>query len=64
MDADKKIVCTTLGCIEEVDPRRFAIGLTTCMWCGSPEPRRTITIPYNKGAYQLITEAGLKELSK
>jgi len=64
MNAVKEIICSKAGCKEEVDPRRFAIGFTTCMWCGSPEPKRTISIPYNKGTYQLITKAGLEEMRK
>lgn len=60
----REIRCSNSGCLEEVDPKRFALGLTTCIWCGSDEPRRTISIPYNKGAYQLITDDGLDEMRK
>ena len=60
----QEFICSNVGCDEDVDPRRHAIGYTTCLYCGSPDVKRTITIPYNKGTYQLITDDGLDELRK
>jgi len=58
------IICSNTECEEDVNPKRFELGFTTCIYCGSPERKRTITIPYNKGAYQLITDDGLGELKR
>jgi len=60
----RSIPCSNIDCREDIDPRRYALGFKTCIWCGSDEPKRTISIPYNKGSYQLITEAGLDELKQ
>ena len=45
-------------CGEEIDARRVAIGYFVCLSCGEKEAKKrkfTVAIPYNKGAYQLIT---------
>lgn len=62
--ADQYIKCSKPGCEEEVDPARHALGYRTCIYCGSSNPTRTISIPYNKGAYQLITEEGLNDIGR
>jgi hypothetical protein len=56
--------------MEEIDPRRLALGYTTCLTCGAEEAKieserksRRIAIAYDKGAYQYITEeTNLKDL--
>lgn len=62
MSEEEPIICSNSDCEEDVHPKRFELGFTTCIYCGSPEKKRTITIPYNKGSYQLITDDGLDEL--
>jgi hypothetical protein len=60
------IVCE----IEEVDPRRVALGYNTCLICGEVEAQKEIdlkkeriAIAYDKGAYQYITDdTDLEEL--
>lgn len=54
--------CIKCG-IEEIDPRRVALGYNTCPTCGEAAARaeterkqRSIAIAYPKGAYQYITE--------
>jgi len=64
MNNGQEIICSNPGCVEDVHPKRFELGYTTCIYCGSPDKKRTITIPYNKGTYQLITDDGLDELRK
>lgn len=61
--------CIICG-IEEVDPRRIALGYDTCLVCGEVEAQeeserknRRIAPAYDKGAYQYITDdTDLKEL--
>jgi len=60
----EEIICSNEECEENVDPRRYALGYPTCMYCGSSEPKRTIAIPYNKGAYQLIDRDMVKDIGK
>lgn len=54
--------CKKCG-LEEVDPRRVALGFTVCPTCGEAaarveaEKRKSrIAIAYPKGAYQYITD--------
>jgi hypothetical protein len=62
--------CIKCG-IEEVEPGRKALGYTTCLTCGEAAAREEaekrksrIAIPYDKGAYQYITdETDLKDLA-
>jgi hypothetical protein len=49
--------------LEEVDPRRIALGYTTCLVCGEIEAKQEIerkskrvAIAYDKGNYQYITD--------
>jgi hypothetical protein len=56
--------------IEEIDPRRVALGYTLCLTCGEAAAEQEITlkkgrvaIAYDKGGYQYITEdTNLEEL--
>jgi len=49
--------------MEEVDPRRLALGYTVCLTCGEAEAklesqrkRGRVAIAYDKGGYQYITD--------
>jgi len=54
--------CKECG-IEELDPRRVALGYETCPTCGEAAARAEaekrkgrVAIAYDKGAYQYITD--------
>ena len=54
--------CIKCG-LEEVDPRRIALGFKTCPTCGEAAARQEtnrkrsrIAIAFPKGAYQYITD--------
>lgn len=54
--------CINCG-IEEVDPRRIALGYNTCPTCGEAAARKEaehrkgrVAIVFPKGAYQYITD--------
>jgi len=49
--------------MEEIDPRRLALGYKTCLTCGGKEAKLEserkagrVAIAYDKGGYQYITE--------
>ena len=47
-------------CGDDVDERRYKLGYHTCLFCGEEEARNykhTVAIPYNKGAYQYISNS-------
>ena len=56
--------------IEEVHPKRYALGYRVCLTCGevnakmeSERKTRRVAIAYDKGGYQYITEdTDLEEL--
>lgn len=62
--------CTT--CDEKFNPKRAALGYTTCLRCGEAAAQKVVlqrrqqTAPlFNKGAYQYITPGdGLKSLGR
>lgn len=60
-DPGDEILCE---CGEEIPLARFILGYETCLKCGSPNPTRTVAIPYNKGAYQLVTPDEVRDLGR
>lgn len=56
-------------CGDDIEPKRYALGYRTCLWCGEAQAKKDRTIwcvvPYtNKGAYMLITnEEHLKSIN-
>ena len=49
-------------CGEAINPRRAALGYTTCLDCGDKaarEIRFTVMPAYSKGAYQVISRADI-----
>lgn len=44
-------------CGDHINPRRAALGYTTCLVCGDKQARQTrwCTAPINKSNYMLIT---------
>ena len=49
-------------CGEEIPQGRLKLGYTTCVYCGEIEARKVkhcVAIPYNKGAYQYISDVEL-----
>lgn len=53
-------------CGDEINPRRAALGYTTCLLCGDYLARQVTfcTAPLNKGNYMLITNyEELKQLN-
>lgn len=63
-DEQPLYICATPGCEEDVAPQRHALGYKTCLFCGSKTQVRTIAVPYNKGAYQLVLEGDIQDLGK
>jgi len=57
---------TYCKCGDEINPRRAALGYTTCLPCGDYLARQVTfcTVPLNKGNYMLITNyEELKQLN-
>lgn len=59
LDVAKTVQCTKCG--EPISAGRAGIGYTTCLSCGEQDAKQArmgwcISIPYSKGAYQLITD--------
>lgn len=51
-----------VSCDEEFPAGRRALGYRTCLDCGDYDARQvkwTVTIPYSKGAYQVVNPADL-----
>lgn len=51
-----------LECGDTYPPQRLALGYRTCLDCGDAAAREvkfTVTIPYSKGAYQVVSREDL-----
>jgi hypothetical protein len=51
-------------CGDEFSDKRAKLGYKTCLKHGELPKAYTISIPYNKGPYQLITPSGVKHIGK
>ena len=54
-------------CGEPIEPpARAKLGYRTCLECAeaTPPPTRTVAIPYNKGPYQLVPLADIKDIGR
>lgn len=56
--------CSNEGCDEEVNPKRVALGYTTCLTCGTPAPRRIVDQAFNKGGLQLLSVDDIKSMGR
>ena len=55
-------ICSICG--EEYSDTRKNLGYNTCLVHATPKKQFTISIPYNKGPYQLITKENIKFIGK
>jgi len=51
-------------CGEEFSYKRAKLGYSTCLEHGEPQKMFTVSIPYNKGPYQLITKDNIKDIGR
>ena len=51
-------------CWEKIPKKRAKLGYDTCLKHGETKKMYPTTILYNKGAYQLLTKEGIKDLRK
>jgi hypothetical protein len=54
--------CKTCG--EEYSDKRLALGYRTCLKHAEPVKLFTVAPAYNKGAYQLISPAGVLDIGR
>lgn len=53
-------------CFAPFSCERFRLGYTTCLACGDKQAREMkwcVTIPYSKGAYQVVNPNDLTQLN-
>ena len=55
-------ICTSCG--ENYNIKRYELGHTTCLSCGSKKNIYTVAPAYNKGAYQLITISSVRDIGR
>lgn len=51
-------------CGEEFSYKRAKLGYSTCLEHGETQKIFTVSIPYNKGPYQLITKSNVRDIGK
>jgi hypothetical protein len=51
-------------CNEEYSDARAALGYSTCLEHPEPKKEYTVSIAFNKGAYQLITPEEVKNIGR
>ena len=49
-------------CGETFSPERASLGYKTCLEHGEDRKEYTVGIPYNKGAYQLVSKDDVKDM--
>ena len=55
-------ICTSCG--ENYNIKRYELGHTTCLACGSKKNIYIVAPSYNKGAYQLITMSSVRDIGR
>jgi predicted nucleic acid-binding Zn-ribbon protein len=59
-------MATCMSCGDDYPPGRAELGYRTCLQCGESAAKKyasthfTVTIPYSKGAYQVVSVEDLK----
>ena len=51
-------------CDEEFPEARAKLGYKTCLRHAEPKKEYTVSVAYNKGAYQLITKDNIKDIGR
>lgn len=59
---DNMAICIICG--EEYPDKRKQLGYNTCLEHAELKKEFTVSIPYNKGSYQLITLENIKYIGK
>jgi len=57
-----KYYCKVCG--DEFSYKRAKLGYTTCLQHGEAQKKFTVSIPYNKGPYQLISKENVKHIGR
>ena len=55
---------TCSSCGENYPIKRYELGYSTCLSCGSKKNIYTVATAYNKGAYQLITISSVRDIGR